>query len=227
MSRSTLARYGPHMRAQGYVARRGGDNYHHVFGGNRWNTANECPVCHGPVVLLNLDLSDPRLASLSSPTLRELPVCSCINCDAWTGRQVYEIDGTKRKVTLVRREIAEATPLAEVDQFPVPLPETTLSLHALSAEEMCVDEASYWTACDQFLGGNSFIRVLGAPVWLEYAEEEFCDCGQQMLCFCSIGYEAYEKTSLLPDRPFFFGEGALYFFFCKHCLRVHVSSQSS
>jgi hypothetical protein len=79
---------------------------------------------------------------------------------------------------------------------------------------------------DTFVGGEGFIRVLGAPLWLQEPLDIACQCGDRFAYAASIGYEVGLRGTV-PDQPFFIGEGALYFFVCKRCLRVAVRSQST
>ena len=92
---------------------------------------------------------------------------------------------------------------------------------------IALSKDDYWKARDEFLGGKAFVRILGPPIWLQNPDFVVCECGRESLYFCSIGYEYLEEYGLFAGRPFFIGEGALYFFICKSCRRVVVKSQSS
>lgn len=229
MGQVVKEKFGSHMTTpEGYfaVVKRG--DYKHQFGGTGWDIVDSTGNSSiKPSLLLLLDLNDPKLRRFKFQDLIVFPVCSHINSDAWYDKQVYVINAAEQKVEFLTRISDDIEPLDPEDSFPDPLPEKDLSLEPLPEKAICSDEQSYWTACDEFLGGESFIRVSGTPVWLEDVEEETCDCGRQMLYFCSIGYEKYENATLLDDAPFFIGEGALYFFFCEDCLKVHVISQSA
>lgn len=221
-----IPRYGLHMRKKGYVAVPAEDGvYAHAFGGEGWKVRGIHAVCDEPVLLLVLDLSDPRLGPLHICGVSELPVCSYVNSIAWAGRQVYRIDAENKEVAFI--EAPAGMPPNRNDSFPNPLPRKRLALRDLPDEEICTDEDAYWRACDEFLGGASVIRLLAEPVWLQYVEEEHCACGGKTEAFCSVGYENYTGRLFLDDRPFFMGEGALYFFLCPLCMEVHVVWQSS
>lgn len=88
---------------------------------------------------------------------------------------------------------------------------------------------SKYAAQDTFLGGSAFIRIGGAPLWIQDPERAGCECGREMVYVASIGYEAYEQPSIFPGLPqaFFLGELARYFFVCTSCVRVAVISQST
>jgi hypothetical protein len=110
----------------------------------------------------------------------------------------------------------------------VALPEKRIRLRAMDEEDYPIDEDSYWRNCDQFIGGPSFIRALGPPIWLQWVEAATCACGTAMKYVCSIGYESCETPGgFIPDALFFRGEGALYFFLCKDCLRIASIFQST
>jgi hypothetical protein len=220
--------YGPHLGAnEGWIARAGEDKFAHTFGGRSWDVCDVNTVCSKPTLLMNLDLEDPRVTLPKIGALRSLPLCSHINCDAWTTKQTYQINPFQRTITLVT-ESASPEPLDEQDLFPNPLPEKRIRLDKMNLEDYPVNEEMYWQACDRFLGSRSFIRVLGPPLWLQWVEEEICECGLPMEYVCSIGHEDYDHPSgIIPNRPFFIGEAALYFFVCPSCLKVVVTSQSS
>ena len=140
---------------------------------------------------------------------------------------MYEIYPERRSVTLLSDSVS-AEPLDEIDLFPNPLPERQITLIKMDPEDYPINEETYWKACDRFLGSSSFIRILGPPLWLQWVEEPSCECGLATNYICSIGYEDYKNPShIIPNRPFFIGEAALYFFFCQECLKVVVTSQPS
>ena len=223
-----LPTYGPQMSANGgWIARAGEDKFAHIFGGSSWNVHDVNNHRSQPTLLINLDLEDPRITLPKIAALQSLPLCSHINSDAWTTKQTYQINPATKTVTLVT-ESASPEPFNEQDLFPNPLPERRLRLDKMSLEDYPSNEEMYWKACDRFLGSSSFIRVLGPPLWLQWVEEEVCECGLPMGYVCSIGYENYDIPSgLIPNRPFFIGEAALYFFLCPPCLKAVVTFQPS
>jgi hypothetical protein len=223
-----LPRYGPQITAsEGWIASLGEDKFAHTFGGSSWDLYDVNNKCRKPTLLINLDLRDPRIILPKIAALPLLPICSHINNDAWTTRQIYQIDPTTKTITL-SAEGGSRQPLDDEDLFPNPLPEKRIRLDKMSAEDYPLNEKMYWKACDRFLGSTSFIRVLGPPLWLQWVEKEHCECGLPMEYVCSIGYEDYEhRSGLIPDRSFFIGEAALYFFVCTHCLKAAVISQPS
>lgn len=225
-----VERYGLHMRKeQGWIAELGEDSYYHKFGGSSWKlSSSEREVRNDPTLLVTLDLTDPRLIELSNFPASELPLVSCINSNAWEKRQVFQIDSDHREVKMVQLEVSTLTYLDYEDQLPNPLPERRLKLREMREEEYPIDEETYWSACDEFIGGNAFIRILGPPIWLQWVEKETCSCGAAMRYICSIGYEDYTKPSgIISGKHFFIGEGALYFFLCSSCSKIVVISQSS
>jgi len=221
-------RYGPQMSApQGWIARLGQDPFAHTFGGNSWDVADVNNKLSRPTLLMTLDLTDPRIGLPRISALQSLPICSHINCDAWTARQTYQIEPASKRVTLLA-ENTSPEPLDEVDLFPDPLPESRITLDKMELDDCPLNEDAYWKACDRFLGSSSFIRVLGPPLWLQWVEEETCECGLPMEYICGIGYEDYQRPSgIIPNKAFYIGDAALYFFLCPHCLKVVVTSQPS
>ncbi len=224
-----LSKYGPQMVVNGgWIGQIGAYNFRHTFGGAAWNVVDDTGIDKQPTLLITLDLADNRLTSLRASGLSELPLCSHINSDAWVCKQVFQIDSKNRFLRLVEREQQHPATVPADLAFPNPLPEKPIRLRDMSPHEVPSNETSYWQSCDSFLGGNSFLRVLGPPVWLDEPMIEHCACGAQSMYCMSIGYEQFDSPGgYLPERPFFIGECALYFFWCRTCLRVTVRSQSS
>lgn len=226
--RHDVPRYGPRMATpQGWIAKPGEDQFAHTFGGSSWDVSDENNDLPKPALVMTLDLNDPRINLPKIDGLHLLPICSHINCDAWVKTQTYQINPDSRRLSLVS-ENDSFFQFDEMDRFPNPLPETRIVLAQMDREDYPINEEMYWTACDRFLGSSSFIRVLGPPVWLQWVDEPVCECGLSVEYICSIGYENYQHPGgIIPGKPFFIGEGALYFFLCPHCLKVVVTSQPS
>lgn len=226
-----VKKYGPHMRGpEGWIAEVGEDSYCHKFGGSSWNLVSTITqeLHDAPTLLLNLNLNDSRLNSLSIPLLAELPICSFINSNAWENKLVFEIIPHSHTVKLVSLGLEHLADYGEEDQLPIPLPEKRIRLRAMKEEDYPLNEQMYWNNWDKFIGGPSFIRVLGPPIWLQWVEKEACECGVLMKYVCSIGYESSERPSgLLNSTPFFRGEGAQYFFLCNNCLKIAAIFQST
>jgi hypothetical protein len=226
-----LKKYGPRMKEpEGWIAELGQNGYCHKFGGSSWNVTSAVAdeICDIPVLLLHLDLHDPKLRSLSIPELDELPICSFINSNVWEKKQVFEILPHSHTVNLVSLDQENPIDYDEEDRLHIALTEKPIYLRAMKEEDYPIDENIYWRNWEKFIGGPSFIRVLGPPIWLQWVEEETCECGVLMKYVCSIGYESSETPSgLIDDAPFFIGEGALYFFFCINCLKIVSISQST
>lgn len=212
---------------EGWIAELGREEYNHQFGGNEWKIQDNKEIAGGPTLLINLDLSDPRLSQLHIDKLHSLPICSYINCDLWSKPQHFKILPDDKKVVLIEHSKHSSITLNNEEMFSNPLPATWIKLRQMIESEIPFDEESYWEACDTFIGGSSFIRILGEPLWLQSPEEPVCFCGNEQKYFCSIGYETNEPLGVLKDKLFFIGEAALYFFLCAKCLIVSVLSQST
>jgi len=223
-------RYGPHMgRHRGWIGKLGEEPFLHRFGGQSWGAkAKSGGGNPPPVLLLTLDLSDDRLTSLRSGGSRaqEIPLCGHLNC-AELSVQAYQIEAVSRTVQFVTDSPSQTDAGGSL-LFPVPLPERRIRLVPMENCHLPVDADTYWQACDSFVGGGSFIRILGPPVWLQHSETEQCRCGRNMDYVASIGYERYDAPAGFLDKAaFFIGEVAMYFFLCKECMRIHVLSQST
>lgn len=221
-----ITKYGPHMAlTKGWIAQPGKGEYGHRFGGDSWTIAEPNPIFGGATLLFTLDLKDPGLESLYLEETSELPLCSYINCDVWNWKQEFDIQPGSRRVRLLSRSDSKEA-LDPEYMLPNPLLEKPAFLREMKKNEYPVDENSYWKACDEFLGGAKFIRVLGPPIWLQGAVRVSCSCGLAMKYVACIGYEFDDNHSgFIEDEPFFIGEGALYFFLCKKCLKLVVISQ--
>jgi hypothetical protein len=226
-----VKKYGPHMSTpKGWIAEPGEDNYRHRFGGNSWAITSgiDYDIDDVPALLLTLDLQDPRLKSLATPQLDELPICSFINSSFWDEKQVYEIIPQTHTVKLISSDQDNPMDNDNDDRLPLPLIEKQIRLRAMEETDYPSNEDLYWENCDKFVNGKSFIRVLGPPIWLQWVEEETCECGSPMSYVCSIGYENdTDPSGLIPNDYYFRGEGALYFFLCSNCLKIASICQST
>ncbi|MEW6738203.1 MAG: hypothetical protein AB1489_43415 [Acidobacteriota bacterium] len=220
--------FGSHMSgANGFIAELGKELFNHKFGGDSWKITCGNSV-DTPILLITLDLQDPKISFLKMDGLSELPLSSYINSDIWYKRQIYKINPSRQTIIEVSVEVTSPKLLDETVWFPNPLPEKPLKLRAMDQSDYPTNEDRYWEIRESFLGGNSFIRVSGPPLWLEYIEIETCECGASMEYITSIGYEDYNNPSgIIDDQPLFIGESALYFFLCRSCLIFHVTSQST
>jgi hypothetical protein len=232
MSASYIKAYGSHRaEPKGWVSRLGEDEYSHTFGGESWRVIDPELSYFVPVLLLVLDLKDPKLAALLTEDMDKLPLCSHINCSVWAGKQVFQIYPHLGTVVLVEREIN--APESWETGFPIPLPEKRIKLCPMQNTDYPVNREQYWQACENFLNGTSFIRVLGTPLWIdpvltEEDEHPHCSCNLPMQYVCAVGCEHELETSekYVDGEPFYIGEGVLYFFLCRSCLRVIVMFQS-
>jgi hypothetical protein len=214
--------WGPRYAAPpGGIVRPDQSSFRHRFGGESWAVADPQRVAEGPTSLLTFDLRDPLFAELSLP-LDELPLCTYTTHDF--DPQPYRIDSQSRRVLLLEKK----GPQTEVHlvEFTPPFPEKPISIEPMSKSDYPTTEELYWQACDDFLGGGRFIRILGPPLWLYAPVTVKCICGRAMEYICSVGYETKPPLSdLLPNEPIFFGEMALYWMLCRACLNVAVITQ--
>jgi hypothetical protein len=225
LMRRPLTSKKPNTQMAGWIAELGTGEFSHHFGGNGWNVHDPRAVAGGPHLLLDLDLKDPRLGGLGLGDLERLPVCGYLNADFSSPPPRYRIDAANRRVDLIERSDVCAFVFEGDLQFPNPLPRRSLSLREMTDDESGQD---YYKACDEFVGGDSFIRILGDPIWVQREETVNCLCGERSQYLCAIGYENYSRPGgFLDEGPFFYGELALYFFICSKCRVLTVTAQST
>lgn len=221
---SNITEYGLHLSVpQGFIVEIGDDFYNHKFGGSSWDIID--PISnYKPTLLLTLDLLDPKLRLLKVDLLDELPLCSHINCSAWTSKQHFKINSKSKTLVLVG---LEAVNLEDWNTgFPNPLAERSIKLSPMEILDYPTTETIYWQACERFLNSNNFIRVLGSPLWMELEENQNCSCGKSMYYVCEIGHQSEFSRGYLEESNFYIGEGVLYFFLCPDCALITVISQS-
>lgn len=223
--------FGPHMAIPGYIVEPGEDRYRHRVGGASWKVIDPKSPDVPPMLLLTLDLRDPRLHSLQMEEVDELPLAFHVNCE-WPEKQLFRIEPEKQTVRLVYESVAQPNPLPEEHQFPNPLPETRVRLRPMTEEDWPLDWASYRRLRGEFGDGPNFIRVLGPPIWIDLAEEVTCPCGGLMPYVCGIGSEIEypgmtQLSGFIPGREFYFGDAAFYFFLCKRCRQIAARAQGT
>jgi hypothetical protein len=179
-------------------------------------------VSPSPVLLITLDLSDPRLGVEAG--IPELPLCSRL--DGTIERQSYLFEPGRAAITY--EGPSWYVPIDTADMLPSPLEQHDLLLRNYKDDED-PEHASKYVVQDTFLGGSACFRIRGQPIWLVDPEKVICSCGRETEFMTCIGYENYEHPSgiVAPTQPFFIGELALYFFVCFHCNRIVVVSQPS
>jgi hypothetical protein len=218
-----------YLKPIGYVVESEGlCDHKHKFGGNSWEIIDNQPISDGPVLLFVLDLSDPKLLPLDIVSLSELPICSYINSDVWLQEQVYKVNENTKEILLISKTSEKVITLDDKDRLPSPLPEKEIDLREMKSSEYPTDEDSYWRNTNEFLGGQSFFRVAGSPLWLQDAKNVQCSCCSDMTYVMSIGYEGWGGPfKYVEQMPFFLGEAALYVYFCDKCTELKVICQTS
>jgi hypothetical protein len=215
--------WGPQMAIPGYLVEPGQEQYHHRVGGISWQAVDPRSAALPPLVLLILDLRDPRLASLHMEGVEELPFALHVNCE-WPERQVYRIEPETRTVRLIYPDTGQPMPLLPAIPFPNPFPETRVHLRDMTAADWPLDWGSLSRLQGEFKSGPHFLRVLGPPIWIEEEMNPTCSCGAPMLCVGGIGAEA-EWNNYVPGDLLYFGNGAFYLFLCRRCREVLVMFQ--
>ena len=213
----------------GFIAVPGRSRYRHYFGGRAWETVGcaEGPI--QPTQLLTLDLKDPRLSAINASNIDELPLVSYVNLLRVPDRQIFRLGHKNRRIECLYRSKTSLEPLPEDYQFPNPLPKKPLLLRQMRREEQPRDEESY-RAAEDTLFGDSLIRILGTPLYLqEYVDIKCRSCRRLMTYVASIGYEIYGRPGklLASKEPYFPGEFVTYFLVCLNCLVTATVCQST
>jgi hypothetical protein len=220
-------KWGAEYNQPGWIAVLGEGGYQHRFGGVGWTATGPLDGAYGPPVLvLTLDLNDPRLAQmkLKRRGCRELPLCSYIN-GLVDPVQRYTVDHAKRKAVFIEAKPSLGT-LEPLAICPNPLPTRSLDLRPMRKAELPTSEAAYWKASGTLCGGDGWLRVGGAPLWLYDPEEHTSRRGKPMKYVAAVGYDGSRDSPFLDEPgPLMFGEMALYFFVSDDLGEVVVSSQ--
>lgn len=193
------------------------------FGGEGWVAEGGRQELGNPVLLMTLDLTAPEVVqSIGRELPFEIPLFSYVNLEGVIGEQEYVLDHAKKLATFSSFE-DEVEILSAEDCLPTPFPESSLSLRKMKKSEVPVDEDSYWSSVDSFLGGNGFLRVLGKPVYTA----DVTKAGDDFLYLASIGYESFDDPSgVVADESFYLGEMAHYFFVSKDWQKIKVLTQA-
>jgi hypothetical protein len=211
------------MAIPGYLVEPGSEQYRHRVGGDTWKAVEPRAADLPPVVLVILDLCDPRLASLRMEGVDELPFALHANCD-WQEREVYRIEPETRTLRLLYPNEGWPKPTPPEDHLPNPFPETRVQLRPMTASDWPLDEDALSRLRSESSGGPHFLRVLGPPIWIWEEVKPTCSCGTPMPYVGSIGAEA-EWNDYVLGGPYHIGAGAYYFFLCRPCREVRVELQ--
>jgi hypothetical protein len=217
--------WGPQMAIPGYIVEPGEDQYRHRVGGDSWKAVDPKSPDVPPMLLLTLDLRDPRLASLQMEGVDELPLAFHMNLEQWPERQVFRIEPETRTVRLVNQSPAEPVPDSEDTWFPNPLPEAWVRLRPMTVADWPLNWNSYCRIRGEFEYGPDSIRVLGPPICIGLREEVTCSCGAPMPYICGIG--GVQLRGYIPGGEFYFGSGCFYFFFCQGCHEIATRWQDT
>jgi pentapeptide repeat protein len=222
--------YGPHMVIDGYITEPGEDEYQHRFGGSRWQIVAPGGAGEKSVLLLTLDLRDPRLSVIRIPGLDELPlVCPLAWLNSLEGTSL-RIDPKTRVVHVEPADPAEAELPPDEYLIPNPLPETCVRLRPMTIEDCPIDSESFYRIWGEIEGkvSGKFIRVLGPPLWIQNPIRQTCSCGAPMPYIACIGSDNLRQPApYLPGGAFNFWGGILHYFLCKECRRLVAEMQCS
>lgn len=141
--------------------------YKHIFGGESWSYLDKNPLNDKPILLFVLDLKDSKLSFLRVDGLEEIPIFSYLNSDLWYQPQIYKINPEDKSVFFTDKKNHIEYMQSDEDKIMNPIPPKCVSLREMKLSEYVTDEDSYWKNSDEFLGGDSFIRILGEPLWIQ------------------------------------------------------------
>ena len=215
--------YGEHWRNKiGYKALKGNDNYKHKFGGNDWDIS-VCPNCNTPYhKIMSLDLRDPKLKSIMGICDKELPLISCLNCSSGWGEQFFKINFEEKKVELIKNTDTQHWIQDDELRIESPLCEVNMHLTSLNENENPINEDLYYELTDSF-GEDYFVRVLGAPLYLQGPINRECPCcHKEMKYIATVGNDC---GNMIDSINFDLGEMWLYFMFCNECSILKVESE--
>lgn len=208
----------------------GESKFGHRFGGAEWTATGPLDEAYGPpILILTLDVTDPRLASLklTKKDSRSLPLFSYVNGMVETPQR-YTLDHTCRTATFVDAEPLSGT-IEPLDLYPKPLPQRSLELRKMTPSELPTSEKAYWKACDTLCGrDNGWLRVGGSPLWLYGPERHTTTDGKPMKYVAAVGYDVNPNSPFLDDpEMLMFGDMAYYLFVSKDLSEVVVTYQST
>lgn len=169
----------------------------------------DCPWCGGPLVtLLDLDLTDPRLAFVDLAGTR-LRIATCPHCLPYAAPILTEVDGEGQ---------ADWSPANEEPSF---VPEGVERIEALSAGGLVLGERQRTPlAARPFVHDSGASQLGGLPAWLQEAEFPLCP-----ECLRPMPFLAQLQLADLKDRdgrsdPADPVEGIFYAFLCAGCGRA-------
>jgi len=199
--------------------------YSHKFGGTDWFIKEDHPLYGGAHLLLTLDLNDPLLVLPKKTEWSVLPIVSYINCSVYTYSQEYTIDEKTRTVNLFRSGCEDKDVELYDEGFPRPSPEVALELKELDEQEIPTSKENFYFALNQLIGGKSYFRVGGKPLWI-YEVVDVCCCGKEMFHLATLGYSGKaDEIERVLEGGFFLGEVVLSFFVCATCYTVRCVFQ--
>ena len=103
-----------------------------------------------------------------------------------------------------------------------PLNEVNMYLADLNENENPINEDLYYELTDNF-GRDHFIRILGAPLYLQGPIDRECPCcHKEMKYIATVGSDL---GNIIDSDNFDLGEMWLYFMFCKECSILKVERE--
>lgn len=200
----------------------------HYSGGDTWNLPF-CPKCQETMhLILNLNLKDYKLDFLDIKSIEDFPIVSCLNCSLMWEPQIFEIDASQKKVTLVSYQDEHDFFQDDTEKVPRVIPEKRFKLEAIPNNELPTSELNYDNAFESF-GSEYFVRISDMPLCAQNFENHTCElCGDDMKHIVSITSEPFDDGDpmFFEGYKFLIGDVVLYFWLCEKCKRIQTEMQS-
>jgi hypothetical protein len=171
-------------------------------------------------LLLDLDLSDPRLAFLRFKKLSRLELSACLRCRSARHPQYFELSNEgSRLIKSSGKEPPETS-----DEI-YPLGERAVTLRKLRNDEYPTTEEAFFRLVDERAPHH---QIGGHPLWLQDQESLDCPSCRKRMFFLGMVTSHYgfdyggQSSSLI-----LFGGGILYAFCCFACHITGTFAQST
>src|SRR5262245_46304673 len=142
MKLPNVPRYGAHMESDtGYIAQLGKGGFDHAFGGVSWKACRPDIKRGSPVLLVTLDLRDPKVIALRTGGLKSLPLMIDAGGNLiLRGVQRYKCDQDIQLVEFVGGAFSPTECGEDPRQPQRAFDERPLELHAMTLRDMPLDE---------------------------------------------------------------------------------------
>jgi hypothetical protein len=181
------------------------EKFNHVFCGENTTAGAQCPNCALPLLqILKLDMSDPRLAEVATPS-GSFPFLYCWRCDIVVDTLYYKLNGDG-SVTVV--EYAKGSDEGLGDDYPESFPAARATLLEMSGEasayikklneDEAFDDSDY---DDDVAALDRCVHQIGGEPYLvngdTYGPVICPSCGGAMPLLASLGTKCTDPRGML------------------------------